>query len=513
MVNDTEMYNMIRDISGENRRLAREIEVLKAQVARQPFANKTEYQALSNQTVLNPTIDGGTQEAPTVTDPVIQGPLTIQHDAGDAATKTTITPTDGTDEVTFSNNIAVNVGIFAATTVKIGDQTISEDGELVISDPVTPGIYIKDSGDAGVNATGYLRFVDSADARLGEIYSSSKKLYVIAEDDLSLESLAGDAKIKGWTDVRIYAGAEHPLQVRIEDGAIFPETDNDIDLGKAAQEFKDLYIDGVGYFDQLNMHGQINFANGTTYKVEADGDAYFKEGHFASHVYLKDNMKFYLGDGFDFQWYHDGANSYATNTTGTLYFIQNAAAGSTQFRLGGIFYIMDSDDANVSLFSLNTSGREIIIGGGVDPVTTYHYGNVNTVTHETNQLGLITRAWAKAYIKEVFDDDGTIGEYQEHDDLAILDNMKPWTIEGEIQRDKDNNPIIDYNTIPDFLKGEVHEDPDDEDSPVIDRKYIRPSLMAAFSWGAIRQLHQKVKDQEEVIIQLAEEVNKLKERN
>lgn len=40
-------------------------------------------------------------------------------------------------------------------------------------------------------------------------------------------------------------------QVRIQDGAIVPITDNDIDLGTASLEFKDLYIDGTANIDTL----------------------------------------------------------------------------------------------------------------------------------------------------------------------------------------------------------------------------------------------------------------------
>ncbi len=42
-------------------------------------------------------------------------------------------------------------------------------------------------------------------------------------------------------------------QFRIEDGAIVPIADNDIDLGTSSLEFKDLYIDGVAYVDSLAM--------------------------------------------------------------------------------------------------------------------------------------------------------------------------------------------------------------------------------------------------------------------
>lgn len=40
-------------------------------------------------------------------------------------------------------------------------------------------------------------------------------------------------------------------QVRVQDGAIVPVTDNDIDLGTGSLEFKDLYIDGTANIDSL----------------------------------------------------------------------------------------------------------------------------------------------------------------------------------------------------------------------------------------------------------------------
>ena len=43
-------------------------------------------------------------------------------------------------------------------------------------------------------------------------------------------------------------------QIRIEDGVVKPVTDNDVDLGAATFEFKDLYLDGVGYIDTLAVH-------------------------------------------------------------------------------------------------------------------------------------------------------------------------------------------------------------------------------------------------------------------
>ena len=47
-------------------------------------------------------------------------------------------------------------------------------------------------------------------------------------------------------------------QIRVQDGAIVPVTDNDIDLGTSSLEFKDLFIDGTAHVDTLDVD-----ANGT----------------------------------------------------------------------------------------------------------------------------------------------------------------------------------------------------------------------------------------------------------
>ena len=49
-------------------------------------------------------------------------------------------------------------------------------------------------------------------------------------------------------------------QISIRDGVIRPITDNDIDLGAVGSEFKDLYIDGIGYIDTLAVHENATVA-------------------------------------------------------------------------------------------------------------------------------------------------------------------------------------------------------------------------------------------------------------
>ena len=52
-------------------------------------------------------------------------------------------------------------------------------------------------------------------------------------------------------------------QLRIQDGAIVPITDNDIDLGTSSLEFKDLFIDGTANIDTLSLDGTAVTATGT----------------------------------------------------------------------------------------------------------------------------------------------------------------------------------------------------------------------------------------------------------
>ena len=51
--------------------------------------------------------------------------------------------------------------------------------------------------------------------------------------------------------VFVDVGSSSTEQIRFQDGAIVPVTDNDIDLGASGTEFKDLFIDGTANIDAL----------------------------------------------------------------------------------------------------------------------------------------------------------------------------------------------------------------------------------------------------------------------
>jgi hypothetical protein len=78
-------------------------------------------------------------------------------------------------------------------------------------------------------------------------------------------------------------------QVRLQDGAFVPVTDEDIDLGSPTAEFKDLYIDGVGYIDTLAVHENATITgnltvNGNTTLGSDDSDTVTVNADVASDL-------------------------------------------------------------------------------------------------------------------------------------------------------------------------------------------------------------------------------------
>jgi hypothetical protein len=65
----------------------------------------------------------------------------------------------------------------------------------------------------------------------------------------------GNTSVTADTDDQIDWKLGGTDQFSFKDGVIEPTTDNDVDLGAAGKEFKDLRIDGVGYIDEFDIDG------------------------------------------------------------------------------------------------------------------------------------------------------------------------------------------------------------------------------------------------------------------
>ena len=65
-------------------------------------------------------------------------------------------------------------------------------------------------------------------------------------------------------------------EMRLQDGVLRPETDNDVDLGASGAEFKDLYLDGVAYIDDLRadaLGAALNCASQAMTNINVDSGA------------------------------------------------------------------------------------------------------------------------------------------------------------------------------------------------------------------------------------------------
>jgi hypothetical protein len=122
-----------------------------------------------------------------------------------------------------------------------------------------------------------------------ETLEISDKLIVSALSASSANSSGGGLRIGGGQDSNGHASLlwDHAnsaldfniggtTEMRLADGVLRPETDNDVDLGASGAEFKDLYLDGVAYIDDLRadaLGAALNCASQAMTNVNIDSGA------------------------------------------------------------------------------------------------------------------------------------------------------------------------------------------------------------------------------------------------
>ena len=175
-------------------------------------------------------------------------------------------------------------------------------------------------------------------------------------------------------------------QVRIQDGAIVPVTDNDIDLGTSSLEFKDLYIDGTANIDTLSVDTSATIAGltvsgtstlqGDIYLGNASADTIFVPGLFQANLIPENDSLWNLGST-SLYW----ANAYidAITTTGNVTVGGNlTVTGTTTFN-GGTITMGDAASDNV------------VFGADVN-------SNIIPNTDNTYDLGSSSQEWKDIYI-------------------------------------------------------------------------------------------------------------------
>ena len=123
-------------------------------------------------------------------------------------------------------------------------------------------------------------------------------------------------------------------QVRIQDGAIVPVTDSDVDLGTTSVRFKDAFVDsatvtGAVSAATVTSSGTTNIVTGVVTGdltlTGADYNIVFDAS--ASELKFNDNAELLIGTGPDLKIYHDGSNTHIREQgTGGLFITADSFA-------------------------------------------------------------------------------------------------------------------------------------------------------------------------------------------
>jgi len=165
-------------------------------------------------------------------------------------------------------------------------------------------------------------------------------------------------------------------QVRIQDGSILPITDNDIDLGGASNEFKDLYLDGTAHIDTLDIDENATIAGtlavtgaltgsstvqGTTITATtafvpdaSDGAALGTTSLEFSDLYLADGAVIGLGDDQDVTLTHVADTGILLNSTNKIQF--NDASQFIQGSSATVLSLGATDEIDLTATAIDING-------------------------------------------------------------------------------------------------------------------------------------------------------------
>ncbi len=313
-------------MSFSTEQLGKKIQALEQDINRLKIQNLQDIinRGLHFSQITSPSITTPVIIAPNITDPVIAGTTTdsstvthtgtitykdkarfdsvieVASDPEDTA-PSTITSTKDSDEVVFSKDVKVDTGIFGANSVKIGNQIIGEDGELTISDPLTPGLKIIDTGDARPNASHFIHFLDKNLANVFFIQTTADNVYLQAEKNITVGSEGGNSSFGGGV-CKLFGS-----QIQIDDSTpLLPKVTNTSDIGTTDLRFKDLYLSGSiigGSSGGIYSISRFEIASCACTSDEIgdthvyNWDEYIGQAYISTSAYFTSHMGVHLPDG------------------------------------------------------------------------------------------------------------------------------------------------------------------------------------------------------------------------
>ena len=244
---------------------------------------------------------------------------------------------DGTDLTISANNLTVDAAADITLDAGDADVVLKDDGTQYAAFTNSSGNLIVKSGSttmltgSGANATFAGNVTVDGNLDVTGTFDLSDSDFTNA-GDIQLDSITGDGDtntsitFSGSDVITITAGGD--TQFTFNNGSILPTTDNDIDLGSSSYQFKDLYINGTANLDAVDIDSTVQIDGATTFGVDDTGvdvklfgatsGSYLLWDESADSLLLTDSTPIKIGDSQDFTLYHDGSNSYITNSTGAL---------------------------------------------------------------------------------------------------------------------------------------------------------------------------------------------------
>ena len=200
-------------------------------------------------------------------------------------------------------------------------------------------------------------------------------------------------------------------QIRFQDGAIVPVTDNDIDLGTSSLEFKDLYIDGTAHVDAINFNGtaitataaELNIMDGVT---STAAELNILDGVTSTAAELN------IMDG--------GTSATSTTLADADRVVVNDNGTMVQVALTDFETYFES--------ALDTLSNVITVGALNSGSITSGFGNIDNGSSTITTTGLITGG--SLDIDDVVINGSTIGHTDDTDLITVADGIV--TVAGEI---------------------------------------------------------------------------------
>ncbi len=165
-------------------------------------------------------------------------------------------------------------GTLEADAITINGATLAE----TISDTV--GDMVSSNTETGITVS-YQDGDNTLDFALG---AAQTTMTSILNSSLVVGYGSSDANIDFSTDNAIIFDIDGTQQIKLQDGALVPITDNDIDLGTNSLEFKDAYFDGTVEADAITVGGTNVVTAGADTSLTSIYNTSLALGYGASHA-------------------------------------------------------------------------------------------------------------------------------------------------------------------------------------------------------------------------------------